>query len=295
MAVSYTKEYKNNKKLEYKIAVRQGMFITDYVKTKYDQIYMEAADLYNRINNKYPCKPNLMKTAEFRTWKNKIAAEKQQPTIHVPRQRDRYLKPTEYPNITSPEDNTNNNNTSPRPTNLVIGNRQFVLEIPLMNPYSTNITPTNGDDTIETQTVEEGDQQPTNGDDTIETQTVEEGDQQPTNGDDTIETQTVEEGDQQPTNGDDTIETQTVEEGDQQVARSQQDGGSNQDLSPSLFDDVPDHIVDQIIADLRSDPSLKQIMDDVENQDVHEQIMDLDIDLPSPEDLLQQEIDNLFS
>ena len=122
MAVSYTKEYKKTKKLEYKIAVRQGIFITDYVKTKYDQIYMEAADLYNRINNKYPCKPNLMKTTEFRTWKNKIATEKQQSTISVPRQRDRYLKPTEYPNITSAEDN----NTSPRPTNLSTGNRQFV-------------------------------------------------------------------------------------------------------------------------------------------------------------------------
>ena len=244
MAVSYTKEYKNNKKLEYKIAVRQGIFITDYVKTKYNQIYMEAADLYNSINKKYPCKPNLMKTTEFRTWKNKLAAEKQQPTNHVPRQRDRYLKPTEYPNITSPEDNTNNNNTSPRPTNLLTGNRQLVLEIPLMNQYSTNITPTNEDDTIETQTVEEGDQQ--------------------------------------------------QKEGDQQVARSQQDGGPNQGLSPSLFDDVPDHIVDKIIADLRSDPSLKQIMDDIENQDVHEQIMDLDIDFPSLEDPLQQEMDNLI-
>ena len=282
MAVSYTKEYKNSKKLEYKIAVRQGIFITDYIKTKYEQIYMEAADLYNCINNKYPCKPNLMKTTEFRTWKNKIAAEKQQPANHVPRQRDRYLKPTEYPNITSPEDNTNNNNTSPRPANLLTGNRQLVLEIPLMNQHSTNITPTNEDDTIETQCVEEGDQPPTNEDDTIETQCVEEGDQPPTNGDDTIETQTVEEGDQQQ------------KEGDQQVARSQQDGGSNQDLSPSLFDDVPDHIVDKIIADLRSDPSLKQIMDGIENQDVHEQIMDLDIDFPSLEDPLQQEMDNLI-
>ena len=240
MAVSYTKEYKNTKKLEYKIAVRQGMFITDYVKTKYDQIYMEAAGLYNSINNKYPFKPNLMKTTEFRTWKNKIAAEKQQSTIRVPRQRDRYLKPTEYPNITSAEDN----NTSPRPTNLSTGNRQFVLEIPLMNQHSTNITPTNGDDTIETQTVEEGDQQ--------------------------------------------------QKEGDQQVARSQQDGGLDENLDTSIFDPVPDHIVDKIISDLRSDPSLKQIMEGVENQEIDEQTMDLEIDLPSIEDPLQQEMDNLF-
>ena len=261
MAVSYTKEYKNTKKLEYKIAVRQGMFITDYVKTKYDQIYMEAAGLYNRINNKYPCKPNLMKTTEFRTWKNKIAAGKQQPTNSVPRQRDRYLKPTEYPNITSAEDNTNNN-TSPRPTNLSTANRQFVLEIPLMNQYSTNITPTNEDDTIETQCVEEGDHPPTNGDDTIETQTVEEGDQQ-------------------------------QKEGDQQVARSQQDGGLDENLDTSIFDAVPDHVVDKIISELRSDPSLKQIMEGIENRNVHEQIDDLEINVPELEDQLQHELDNL--
>ena len=243
MAVSYTKAYKDNKKLEYKIAVRQGMFITDYVKTKYDQIYMEAADLYNRINKQYPCKPNLMKTAEFRTWKNKIAAENQQPTHHVPRQRDRYLKPTEYPNITSAEDNTNNN-TSPRPINLSTGNRQFVLEIPLINQHSTNITPTNQDDTIETQCVEEGDQQ--------------------------------------------------QKEGDQQVARSQEDGGLDENLDTSIFDAVPDHVVGKIISELRSDPSLKQIMEGIENQEIDEQIMDLEIDFPSLEDPLQQEMDNLI-
>ena len=35
-------------------------------------------------------------------------------------------------------------------------------------------------------------------------------------------------------------------------------------------------------------------MDGIENQDVHEQIMDLDIDFPSLEDPLQQEMDNLI-
>ena len=48
---------------------RQGLFIAEYVKAKYNQIYMEAADLYNRINVLYPKKPDLTKSCEFKNWK----------------------------------------------------------------------------------------------------------------------------------------------------------------------------------------------------------------------------------
>ena len=59
MAVSRTKAYKDTKKLEYKTSIREGTFIADYVKTKYSQIYEEAAALYNSINKLHPNKPNL--------------------------------------------------------------------------------------------------------------------------------------------------------------------------------------------------------------------------------------------
>ena len=127
MAVSYTKEYKDQKKLEYKIAVRQGIFITDYVKTKYDKIFQEAAELYNTISSKYPCKPNILKTSQYRKWKNEILSENHRPARRVPRQRDRYYKTTLYPLIPAAEnDNGSFNNTTSQTS-------QFVLQIPLLN------------------------------------------------------------------------------------------------------------------------------------------------------------------
>ena len=262
MAVSRTKAYKDTKKLEYKTSIREGTFIADYVKTKYSQIYEEAAALYNSINKLHPNKPNLRKSMQYRMWKNQMAQVNGQPLQPIPRQRDRYAKPTDYPDITA-EVNNNMSETptslSPDQMNLLAGTKQFVLEIPLMHPHNTVITQASQDQQPETHVLEEGDQP---------------------------ETYVQEEGDQP--------ETHVQEEGDQSETRVQgEEGGLLESLDPSLFDAVPSDVVDKIIADLQKDPDLKQIMDDLQNQHIHEQIMDLEIDFPDLEDPLQEEIDNL--
>ena len=273
MAVSRTKAYKDTKKLEYKTSIREGTFIADYVKTKYSQIYEEAAALYNSINKLHPNKPNLRKSMQYRMWKNQMAQVNGQPLQPIPRQRDRYAKPTDYPDITA-EVNNNMSETptslSPDQMNLLAGTKQFVLEIPLIHPHNTVITQASQDQQPETHVLEEGDQP--------ETHVLEEGDQP--------ETHVQEEGDQP--------ETHVQEEGDQSETRVQgEEGGLLESLDPSLFDAVPSDVVDKIIADLQKDPDLKQIMDDLQNQHIHEQIMDLEIDFPDLEDPLQEEIDNL--
>ena len=48
---------------------RQALFIAEYVQTKYNDIYIEAAELYNHINELYPKKPDLTRSDEFRNWK----------------------------------------------------------------------------------------------------------------------------------------------------------------------------------------------------------------------------------
>ena len=48
---------------------RQALFIAEYVQTKYNEIYIEAAELYNHINVLYPKKPDLTRSDEFRNWK----------------------------------------------------------------------------------------------------------------------------------------------------------------------------------------------------------------------------------
>ena len=246
MAISYTKAYKDSKKLEHKISVREGIFIRDYMKTKYPLLYQEAADLYNSINRENPCKPNLTKTTQYRMWKNDIARQNQQPTQHVPRQRDRYLKPTDYPEMTAEEPNNNIRTSKTTPRRRLTGTRQFLLEIPLIPQHNIVITPPNQQ--AETNTIQEVDQP---------------------------ETQVIQEGNEQP------------------GSHQQEDGGLDENLSPSVFDDIPHNVVDKIISDLRSDPDLRTIMDGIQNQDVHGQIMDLEINFPDLEDPLQQEMDEL--
>ena len=106
MHVSQTKEYKAEKKQQYKITSRQGMFISDYVKTKYPQIYQEAGMLYNSINRKNPYKPNICKTYEYRTWKNQMARANNQPVEPIPRQRNRSSRNVLYPDMSFTADIT---------------------------------------------------------------------------------------------------------------------------------------------------------------------------------------------
>ena len=254
MAVSYTKEYKDQKKLEYKVAVRQGIFITDYVKTKHDKIFREAAELYNTISSKHPSKPNLLKTSLYRKWKNEILSENHRPTRRVPRQRDRYYKTTLYPLIQAAEnDNGSSNNTTSQTT-------QFVLEIPLLNRGEINATrpEPNESDRHNYQT------------------------EPPPQQDDVVSHSLG------------TPQTQCIQEGNQ----------AESNLNNSVFDGVPDYIVEQIISDLRRDPNLSQIMDDIENvidegtTGLEIDLQDpfgLDIDVPDLQDPLQEEIDNLFT
>ena len=70
-----------------KSITREGMFVSEYVQIKYKSIYHEAANLYNQINQKYPKKPDLRKTTEYRQWKNSIAAANNTPTTPIPRQK----------------------------------------------------------------------------------------------------------------------------------------------------------------------------------------------------------------
>ena len=48
--------------------VRQALLINDYIFYKYFNIYQEAALFYNEVNEKYPKKPDLRRTDEFKAW-----------------------------------------------------------------------------------------------------------------------------------------------------------------------------------------------------------------------------------
>ena len=89
-------------------------------------------------------------------------------------------------------------------------------------------------------------------------------------------------------------ETHDIQEGEQPQMHVSEEGAPLENIDPSLMDVVPPDVVEKIIADLQRDPSLKQIMDDLENEYVHEEIMGLEIDIPDLQDPLEDELENLL-
>ena len=57
--------WRQNKKIEKRLSV----FVQEYVKEKYQNIYTEAVNFYTTLNGLYPKKNDLRKTKEFREWK----------------------------------------------------------------------------------------------------------------------------------------------------------------------------------------------------------------------------------
>ena len=66
---SARKELYNNNRRERQSKSRQALLINDYVYTKYFHIYREAAEYYNQLNAIYPTKRDLRRCAEFKNWK----------------------------------------------------------------------------------------------------------------------------------------------------------------------------------------------------------------------------------
>ena len=263
--------------------VREGMFVSDYVKTKYQTIYHEAAMLYNQINQSHPRKPDLRKTVEYRRWKNRIAAANNQPTTPIPRQRNQVRVHMLHPNIaigTTTAENTVHmlhpniasetttaENTVPQgpppptenqATDKRIAGKQMQLTIPLMqfSAFPKTIQPSASPGAV----MEEGDQ----GILASASQEI-----------------TVEEGDQGILAS--ASQEITTEEGDQPEV-----------IDPSLFDQISPEIMDRLISELQRDPNLKSIMDDVQNSveeevNIEEELIGLTIDLPELEDPLEEE------
>ena len=64
-------KYKKARRNQNRVKVRESLFIAEYLETKYQNIIMEAATMYNGLNERHPTKPDLRRTAEFRERKNK--------------------------------------------------------------------------------------------------------------------------------------------------------------------------------------------------------------------------------
>ena len=64
-------------------------------------------------------------------------------------------------------------------------------------------------------------------------------------------------------------------------------------LQPSLLDEIAAEVIEKIIAELRQEPELMDIVADVEQQIELEQV-GLEIDIPELADPLQDELENIL-
>ena len=256
MAVSQSNAYKNEKRIKYKTITREGVFISEYVQTKYKDIYREAAMLYNQINQKHPQKPDLRKTTQFRQWKNDVAIANGECTTRIPREKEYKYTRTNHRDIIlnvtteTAAETPSESPISPNQIDECINGMTMCLNIPLMETPRNN----SSKETV----MEEGDQDPS-----ILEQAME-----------TLHNNSSEET--------------VMEEGDQDPSILEQA------LDPSILDQISAETMDKIISELQQDPNLKDIMDDVQDtiqreSITEEELIGLTIDLPDIEDLLEEE------
>ena len=303
MAVSQTNAYKLQKRQYYKTTTREGMFVYDFVKTKYPAIYHEAATMYNLINQSYSNKPNLRKTLEYRLWKNEIAKANNQPITPIPRQRNQVHGHMQYPSISI--ETTTTENIEPILQPNIPGETTTTENIePILQPNIPGETTT-------TENVDPILQLNIPGETTTTTEnTVPQG-STPQKENQAIHKLLT--GNQMQltiplirfpplaeTIQSSASPTAVVEEDDQGILTAaaqeitMQEGDQPEVIDPSLFDQISPEMMDRLISELQSDPNLKSIMDDVQNSmereaNIEEELIGLTIDLPELEDPLEEE------
>ena len=239
------------------------MFIHDYVKTKYDNIYTEAAAFYNQLNQDHPRKPDLRKTVEFRRWKNNIATEKNIATTPIPRQKHRPYMHIKHPDIQIDNATSPLRITASPPDIAPMDLSAMEISIPeeIQNPVPQNPPPAENqqsdkriDNRIAGKTMQ------------LNIPLMQISTSKPTQQPDQIITTAFEE----------TI----IDEGDQPEA-----------LNPSIIEEIPPETMEKIIHELQNDPNLNEIMEDVEKSlNIEEEIIGLTVDLPDLEDPLEDEL-----
>ena len=302
MADSTTNEYKNEKRRLSRSFTREGMFIADFVKTKYECIYREAATMYNVINQANPRKPDLRRTNEFRQWKNNIASGLSRPLTPIPRQKKRKLVHMTHRNIPIV--------TTGHLTNVCISlSDQIDVIMPVVeNPPPDSQTPPPQPESPrsimpvvenpppDSQTPPPQPESPPPEIPLTTEQNPPQTSENPTPCNPVsgmimelkiplIQYPNTPKTKQDPKKILETAYTESIiEEGNQQEI-----------LDPSLLDEVPAEVVEKIIAELHQDPNLKDIMSDMERQLItEEEIVGLEIDVPDLYDPLEEELESMF-
>ena len=233
---------KNLSRRQHTQEAREGLFIKEYIRHKYPDVYDEAGSFYNYINKTYPTKKDLQKTDEFKamTMGYAFVAKSGDKVLKKPCQVYRAISDLSGQSYTltcfkTPETATETPQSTTETPKKV--QKTMELKIPLL---PTEVI-------TRTETVQENPS--------------------------TARTETVQEN---PS----TARTETVQENPLTAAY---DHSMHED---TLNEEISQETYEAIIAELRQDPDLHKIMDDIE--------VDMDLDLMLEEDRFEQELYNLW-
>ena len=256
---------------------RQDTFLIDYIQTTYPEIYNEAEGFHNVLKSRYPNKVDLKKTSEYKSFKKLSRGEGSQSGEHFyfdVRSAMVMLRP--QPPQTSPQPPQ----TSPQPPETSPQAPETSPQPPEMSPQPPETSP---------QAPETSPQPPETSPPSTETQ-------QPTTNHKRIMELRI------PLMSPDMI-TQTVT--DEEIVQGNviTAAGSEtltDDISSLLSEEIPQDVYEAILKELRHDPELSKILDDIEldtcgmESDLELSTCDMDIDLPSEDDRLEQELYNFW-
>ena len=306
--------------------VRQALFVSDYIFYKHFDIYQQAAQLYNEINEIYPRKPDLRRTEEFKNWKMDVMG---QPTRV--RRKSRIRRPYVFPthaNIPIADcigphvnftvvDQSESPHLQPESPHLQPESPHLQPESPHLQPESPHIQPESPD--IQPERPESPHIQPESPHIQPESPHIqpESPDIQPESPHIQPESprvqsessvhQNVKKGkvmelkiplmkppaetlrivtEEDTPSLEPSLYTETLQIVTEEVL--EEDTSS---LEPSLYEEISPEVIERIVKELSLDPGLKGILTTVEEQVEFDQ---LGMDLDMPDDRLENELENLI-
>ena len=298
MAESEKVRKRKQQRRENRTKVRQALFMIDYVRHKYYDIYSEAARVYNELNEKHPTKYDLRKAEDFKVWKMQVTAQAQsnrrncvKPSHPQAQSNSRNCVKPSHPNIQSPI------KIHPEAEITIIYNENQPLS-PEQSEQSTPYEdPASNPEQSEPQTPHED---PASNPEQSEPQTPHED---PASSPEQSEPQTPYEGPasnpktpyvdnmqlripllkssaKRPT-----VTTKTLQIITEEVLQE------DTTIKPSLCEEIDPEVLEKILNELRTDPDLQNIFTDIEQQVEFEQL-GMDIDIPE-DNMLERELENL--
>ena len=266
---------KKAKRRERQNQVRQALLVNEYIYTKYFDIYQEAANYYNELNNIYPTRPDLRKCDEFKAWK--MSTNGAPIRISYIRKQSKVL----YPNIaiqpseTSVEMPVETSVEMPVETSV-----EMPVETSVEMPVETSVempVETSVEMPVETSVempVETSVEMPV---ETSVEMPVETSVERTAKKVMELKIQLLDSSDIAETNPLNVAVEETIHE---------------ETIHPSLTEEIPPEIIAKIVKELREDPELRTIMTDIEQELEFEQI-DNELDI-FEDNRLEEELENLM-